>query len=160
MTDNQLFNLHRAKVQPEWIDYNGHMNVAYYVLAFDHATDTFLDHVGIDENYRLATNCSVFVSETHVNYLRELREGASLAVTTQVLGLNEKRVHLFHQMYHAEDGYLAASTDIIVVHVDLERRRSVDWSGKPAEKLQQLHVTHRAIPWPEKAGRHIGIKPG
>lgn len=160
MTDNQPFNLHRAKVQPEWIDYNGHMNVAYYVLAFDQATDTFIEHVGIDESYRQATDCSIFVSETHVNYLRELREGTPLAVTTQILDLNEKRIHLFHQMFHAEEGYLAASTDIIIVHVDLKRRRSVDWRGDPAEKLKQLHVIHREIPWPEKAGRHIGIKRG
>ncbi|MEQ8709125.1 MAG: thioesterase family protein [Rhodospirillales bacterium] len=160
MTENQPFSQYRTKVQPGWIDCNGHMNVPYYVLAFDQATDSFFDHVGVDESYRQETNCSIFVAETHVNYLRELHEGAPLYVTTRLLDLNEKRVHLFHQMFHEDAGYLAASTDIIIVHVDLGRRRSVDWGEMPGKKLQQIHAAHGKLTWPDKAGRQIGIKSG
>ena len=81
-------DVHRATVLPEWIDWNGHMNVAYYVLVFDHATDAFLDYLGMGQAYRDEQNCSAFVVETHVNYQRELVAGDPMRITTQLLGFD------------------------------------------------------------------------
>jgi acyl-CoA thioester hydrolase len=158
MSNAEPFDRHRERVQPDWIDYNGHMNVAYYVLAFDHATDTFFEDIGIGPEYRAAENCSIFVSETHVNYFREVHEGDPLRITTQVLDIDHKRVHIYHRMFHESEGYLAASTELVVVHVDLGERRSSAWRGKPSERLEKLFEVHRMLEWPEKAGRKMGIK--
>lgn len=158
MTAHEPFDQHREKVQPAWIDYNGHMNVAYYVLAFDHATDTFFEHIGLDAAYRQAQNCSIFVSETHVNYFREVHEGDPLRITTQVLDLDDKRVHLYHRMYHESEGYLASSTELVVVHVDLGLRRSSPWRGAPAEGLETFLSLHAGLDWPDRAGKKMGIR--
>lgn len=89
---SSLLELHTESVRTEWIDYNGHMNVAYYVLAFDHATDAFLDYLGMDEHYRDERRCSVFTAEAHVTYDREVRLGDPLRFTTQLLDWDAKRV--------------------------------------------------------------------
>src|SRR5215469_14576417 len=81
---------YRAAVAPEWIDYNGHMNVAYYVLAFDRATDLLLDHLGLGEAYRRATNRSLFVLEAHVTYARELRAGDRFEIETRLIDADRK----------------------------------------------------------------------
>ncbi|HRZ24495.1 MAG TPA: thioesterase family protein, partial [Candidatus Contendobacter sp.] len=75
--------LYTSVALPEWIDYNGHMNVAYYVLAFDHATDAFTEYLGLGRDYQERQRCSTFVVETHVNYQRELVAGDPIRITTQ-----------------------------------------------------------------------------
>ena len=89
---------YKEPVHSEWVDYNGHMNVAYYMLVFDHASDAFLDQIGLDQAFRDLTNSSVFVVEAHISYEKEVMEGDPLIVTTQVLDFDAKRIHLFHRM--------------------------------------------------------------
>ena len=114
---------HREVVLPEWCDYNGHMNLSYYVLVFDHATDKFWDVLGIGIDYRNRTDFSTFTVESHITYDREVLEGDAVRCTTQLLGFDDKRIHYFHRIYHAREGYLAATTELLVVHVDLSVRR-------------------------------------
>ncbi|MBK8208871.1 MAG: thioesterase family protein [Rhodospirillales bacterium] len=111
--------VHRESVRPEWVDYNGHMNVAYYVLVFDHATDATLDQLGIGEAYRLDSGCSVFVGEMHVNYLREVVAGDELHVATRLLATDEKRLVMFHEMMCPPPARVVASNEVLCVHVDL-----------------------------------------
>jgi acyl-CoA thioester hydrolase len=157
MTD-PLLRLHSETVRPEWIDYNGHMNVAWYVLAFDHATDRLLDHVGLGAAYVESENRSVFVLEMHVTYEREVTEGDPLAFTTRILGVDAKRVHLFHTMHHATDGWLAATNELILMHVDLDVRRSCPLPDRAFDALAAIHRTHAALPVPPQVGRLIGLK--
>ncbi len=148
-------DLFREKVQPEWIDYNGHMNVAYYVLAFDHATDAFFDHIGLDEGYRSTTGNSTFAVEAHVTYQREVAEGDELRFTTQLLGFDEKRIHFFHNMYHADQGFLAATAEWLSLHIDMGRRRVAPIPSAIAARLAEIHVTHEALQVPAEVGRVI-----
>jgi acyl-CoA thioester hydrolase len=144
-------------VRPEWIDYNGHMNVAYYMLAFDHATDALLDYLGMDAGYRERTHCTVYTLEAHIVYERELKEGDPLRITTQLLDHDPKRVHYFHHMYHAEEGYLAATNELIIMHIDM---RVVRGSAMPEDVLTRLEAVmtaHRSLPRPPQVGRTIGI---
>ena len=106
-------------ILPDWIDYNGHMNVSYYVLVFDHATDEFIDLMGLTAEFRAAGNVSAFTAEMHVNYIREVKQGDEVFVTTQLLGYDAKRFHYFHRMYHAEQGYLAATSELLCLYVDM-----------------------------------------
>src|SRR5258708_660269 len=120
----QPLDLYRGPVQPEWIDYNGHMNIAYYVVAFDRATDKLFDRFDLGRDYVARTNCSAFVLEMHIGYERELKRGDPLRISAQLIDADAKRLHLFHAMYHAESGVCAATIEMLLLHVDLGSRRS------------------------------------
>lgn len=157
MTEPTPLNLYQGVVLPEWIDYNGHMNVAYYVLAFDHATDALLDHIGMDAAYREQQQSSVFTLELHVNYLQELRLNDPIQCNTQLLDYDAKRIHYFHHMYHAEQNYLAATSEMILLHMDMRERRSAPMSSEILERLSVLHLAHEKLPHPPQVGHAIGI---
>ncbi|HHW76998.1 MAG TPA: thioesterase-like protein [Xanthomonadaceae bacterium] len=150
--------LYTGVVPPEWIDYNGHMNVAYYVLAFDHATDAFMDFLGMGRDYRERCNGSAFVVETHVNYQRELVAGDPMRITTQLLGFDSKRIHYFHRLYHGEKGFLAATTELMVIHVDLAERHSASMPLAVLDRLSALMTAHIQLPRPPQSGRVMGVR--
>jgi acyl-CoA thioester hydrolase len=159
LIDNpQLTEIHREIVRSEWCDYNGHMNLAYYVLIFDHATDAFFRGVGLDQTYRDTAAHSTFAVESHITYEAEVLDGAELFCTTQLLDFDEKRIHYFHRMYHAEEGFLAATTELMSVHVDLGARRVVPMPDDARAGLAKILESHASLPKPEQLGRVIGIK--
>lgn len=150
--------LHRERIRSEWIDYNGHMNVSYYVLVFDHATDQFLDFAGMGEAFRRDRQASSFTAEMHVNYLREVKEGDEVSVSTILLGYDEKRIHYFHQMRHAAEGYLAATNELLGLHVDMNLRRVAPMPPEILDRLAALRESHAALPVPEQVGSVMGVK--
>ena len=157
-TDLKPLELPTLTVLPEWIDYNGHMNVAYYVLAFDRGVDAFMEFIGISPSYIEQRRASTFTLEMHVSYIRELRLGDPLRLSCQLLDFDTKRVHYFLHMHHAEDDYLAAVSEQIMVHVDLETRRSSEFPDDVRLTLKNLMNTHRHLPRPEQSGSVIGIR--
>ena len=159
MTVEAPLELHRETVRPEWIDYNGHMNVAFYVLAFDHASDAFLDYIGLDEAHRRATGGSTFVVETHVTYQREMHEGDSMRFATQLLDYDAKRLRFIHHMYHADEGYLAATSEWLGLYVDLNSRKVAEMPAGVQARLAEIHAAHSALDTPAEAGRAIALKP-
>jgi acyl-CoA thioester hydrolase len=150
--------LHREAVRPEWIDYNGHMNVAYYVLAFDHATDAFLDLLGLGQDYKQSTNFSTYVAEAHVTYEQELKAGDPMRFTTQLLGYDAKRVHYIHMMYHAEQDFLAASNELMTLHVDMDGPRVAPLPDHAMARCAQVWERHRLLPVPPQAGRRMSLQ--
>lgn len=145
----------RGVVRPEWIDYNGHMNVAYYVLAFDHATDAFFDYVGLDRAYREATANTTFAVDARVTYQQEVGEGDRLRFATQLLGYDDKRLHFFHQMVHAEKGFLAATSEWVGLHIDLSTRRVSPMPEAIRGRLAEVLEAHRALAVPLEVGRPL-----
>ena len=113
-----------AVVRPEWIDFNGHLNLAYYVVVFDLATDAFYTALGIGDAYRDATGFSCFTAETHTLYEREVHLGDKLLVRAWLLGADAKRVHYFHEMFHAESGDRSAAQELMALHIDMSIRRA------------------------------------
>lgn len=150
-------SLHSERVHPDWIDYNGHMNLAYYMLAFDHATDAFFDFLGLGVNYMKARAGSTFTLEAHITYDRELMLDAPLRVETQLLAHDSRRLHYMHFMYHAEEGYLASTNELISLHVSMETRRSAAMPDDVQARLGAVAAAHAALPRPEQAGRVISI---
>ena len=132
--------------------------MSYYVLIFDHATDVFHANLGLDKEYRVSSRCSTFAVETHTTYLAEVHEGQEVYITTQLLDHDEKRLHYFHKMYHAEHGFLSATTEIMTVHVDLSARKVVPMTHEIQQKTAALFESHQIMPKPEQAGRVIGIR--
>lgn len=150
--------LHRERVLPEWTDYNGHMNLAYYMLAFDHASDKLFDLLDIGAAYLRRTNHSLFALEAHITYERELKAGEPLAVTTLLLDCDEKRLHYCHLMYHGEEGYLAATNELINLHVDMAVRRAAAFPPDAFARVSAAVAAHRDLPRPPTLGRVIGIR--
>lgn len=151
------WRLHRETVRPEWVDYNGHMNVAYYVLIFDHATDAVLDDLDVGEAYRGRSGCSVFVAEAHVTYEREVREGQAVEVESRILGFDGKRLIVYHEMTSPDEDGLVASNEVLCLHVDLEARRTVPLPADAASRLAAAAEAHARLDPPLRAGRAISL---
>jgi acyl-CoA thioester hydrolase len=144
-------------VKPEWIDINGHMNVAYYVLAFDLAVDTLWAQFGISDEYIRNTRGSTFAVESHVSYLRELKEGEPYCIQSQILAYDEKRIHHFQRMFHADDEYLAATAEWMNLYVDLDTRRVSAWPDAVLQSLGEQARKQESRPFPVEAGRQMAV---
>lgn len=147
---------HRDHVRPEWIDYNGHMNVAYYVLAFDQATDVMFDRLGLGMAHRKATNHGVFVVEAHVTYGRELVEGDPLRFEAWLVEAGERKLRYFLEMFHAEKGYRAATIEFLGLNVDLSTRRAASFPPAMRQTLEAAVERDRARGLPSEIGRAVG----
>ncbi len=158
MTDAIPARLWEETVSPDWVDYNGHMNVAYYVLIFDHATDAFLEEIGMNEDLRAKTGSSVFVAEAHVTYDSEVMEGERVYVTSQVLDCDEKRLHLFHSMYNAKDDSLCATNELMILQVNLNTRKVGPFIDHVQSRIRGIYKAHETLAVPDKKGRVIGIR--
>jgi acyl-CoA thioester hydrolase len=154
------FDAYRDVVRRDWIDHNGHLNMGYYVVVFDYATDRWLEFIGLDASHRGREAIATFTVEAHVNYLREVREGDPLRFTTQLLGFDEKRIHYFHEMYHARDGYLAATNELMTLHVSQRTRRSAPMAPGILARLAEIRDAHEALPIPPQVGRVMGLASG
>lgn len=144
-----------TEVLPEWVDYNGHMNVAYYVLVFDGATDAFMDRIGLDAQRRKRDGNTLFTVEGHITYKSEVHLGDRLVCDLQLLGYDEKRLRFMSRMHHKEKGYLAATMEWLHLHVDLKSRRVTPIPEDVLAKLAGILEAQTAAPWPEEAGRAI-----
>lgn len=147
-----------TRVLPEWIDYNGHMNVAFYQLAFDQAADVLFDGFGLDAAYRQATHHSTFVLEAHLCFLAEVKLGDPLRFAFQLLDADAKRIHIIGTMLHASADYAACTYETLSLHVDLGRRRGSPMPPVVQERLAEILAAHRALPRPQQAGHVIGIR--
>ena len=154
------FEAYRDRVREEWIDYNRHMNVGYYVVVFDYATDAWLDFIGLTLGYRDEHGVTTFTLEEHTTFLRELRAGAPLRFTTRLIGYDAKRIHYFHEMYHADEGFLASTNEVMSLHVSQKTRRSAPMAAEIEDKLAAIKAAHDPLPVPPQLGRVIGLKSG
>ncbi len=148
-----------GEVRPEWIDINGHMNLAYYVVLFDWATDALFDALDIGRDYKERTGCGTFVAETHILYRRELFLGDRVRVKSLILGRDEKRLHLAHEMTLGEGSESAAMQELLYLHVDLGRRRVVPFPAEAASRVAAAAAAHALLPRPSWTGRRIAALP-
>ncbi len=147
----------RATVKPEWIDHNGHMNMGYYMVVFDLATDEFMDFVHLTRPHRKKYQVTTFSLEGHITYNREIGEGDPMRFTTQLLDFDAKRFHYIHHMYHATEGYLAATNELMSLHVSQETRRSAPMEPAILERLAAIKAAHDTLPANPYTGRVIGL---
>lgn len=148
--------LHEAAVRPEWVDYNGHMSEAYYVLIFGDATDAFYDHVGMEAAFRQREQISVYTLEAHIRYLIEAHEGQRLRIATQVLSHDAKRLRLHHAMVD-EAGRVLAVTEISALHVDTTGPRGFPFLAGPLARITEIAAAQAGLRVAEPAmTRHWG----
>ena len=142
-------------VLPEWIDANGHMNLAYYVVLFDRATAAIYHALGIGDAYRTASGRSPFAVEMHTLYEREMRAGERVRISSRLLGADSKRLHYFHQMFHAEQGHRVAAQELMALHIDLNVRKATPFAPDIQERLQNAVNATAGEPLPLGIGRRI-----
>jgi acyl-CoA thioester hydrolase len=146
------------RVLPEWIDYNGHMNVAYYVLAIDKAMDDIFDQLGMGVEFVRERRMGPMALATQVHYLDELLEGQEFVCDLQVLDADHKRMHYFVTMHHLAKGTVAATFEGLSINVDLEARRSVPLPDDIHARLEAVRAAHAGLPRPPQVGARIGIR--
>lgn len=153
-------DVYRDSVRPEWIDHNGHMNMGYYMVVFDYATDAFFDLCGLTREHREQQQITTFSLEAHINYLGEVREGDPLRFRTWLLDFDEKRIHYIHEMLHAEEGFRSATNELMSLHVSRETRRAAPMHQSIRDRLAAIRAEQEAsgIAPPPEAGRSIGLK--
>src|ERR1700727_3880428 len=142
-------------VPPEWIDYNGHMMDAYYFLAFTEATEAFLDHVGLGAAYQARTGGGLYTAESHLCFVSGVMQGAGLQYRTQLLGHDEKRMHVFHQITCADQ--LAATCELMFLHVSDGRVRPMPAAAAAA--VAALAASPAARPPPHPGVPHLPLAP-
>ena len=148
----------RGRVLPEWIDVNDHMNVAYYVLAFDLGVDALWQRFGITDEFITRTQSSTFAVECHVTYQAELLRDDAFLVTTQILAYDQKRIHQLQRMYRDEDASLVATCEWMNLHVDLGVRKVAPWPTEVLERIGTVAQAQNASTIPAEAGRRMSVR--
>jgi acyl-CoA thioester hydrolase len=157
MTIPAPYARYQGVVLPEWIDWNGHLNLAYYVVLFDKATDLLFDELGLGLDYRRETDHGTFVAETHNRYERELLVGETVSVATQIVAADDKRIHVAHEMFRLKDGLRAATQELMFLHVDLIARRATPFPPDLKARIAAAAAAHSALPRPDWVGRRVGM---
>jgi acyl-CoA thioester hydrolase len=145
------------RIEPQWIDYNGHLNMAYYNVLFDRAVDEAYELIGVGAEYVAGRRQSIFTAEVHVRYLRELHAGDLVRVTFQLLDYDAKRLHYFEQLIHADGGWVSATSENLSLHVDMTSKKTTAFPREVAARLAEMKASHALLPVPEAAGRRIGM---
>ncbi|HEX3500295.1 MAG TPA: carnitine 3-dehydrogenase [Stellaceae bacterium] len=154
----QPLRLYATQVEPGWVDYNGHMTESRYLQVAGYATDALFRLVGVDKAY-FAAGLSYYTAETHLIHRREVAGGEKIHVTTQILGADDKRIHLFHSLYRSRDETLLATLEQMQLHVDSTQGRACPAREDVRLRVRRLADAQAALPRPEVVGRRIAIPP-
>ena len=145
-------------VKPEWLDGNGHMNVAYYLSAFDDGTEVFFGDVGLDWAYTSEGVGTIFIADSNLSFYQELMAGDELRITTRLFDFDHKRLHLYLELYRVAGNVLAACSEMLYLHVSFATRRSSPMPDSAYQRLQQILPVHQQLPAVSWLGRKIGIR--
>lgn len=145
-------------VQPEWIDYNGHMNVAYYLMAFDKALDEVFDLLGVGEDQARAKNMGPMALQSQLHYLSEMKLGEEFACDFRILDFDRKRIHFFTTMTALADGRETATYESVSMNVDLIARRSAPYPDDALARIRALAAAQAPLPRHPRTGAALGIR--
>jgi acyl-CoA thioester hydrolase len=145
------------RVEPQWIDYNGHLNMAYYNVLFDRAIDELWLELGIGPAYMKARSGSTFTAECHVRYLREIHQDDRVQIAILLVAADAKRLHTFEELRHASEGWLSATSENITLHVDIAARKTAPFPPDIRARIEAAADAHATIARPEGLGRRIAM---
>ena len=145
------------QVEPQWIDYNGHLNMAYYNVLFDRAIDELWLELGMGPAYMKERHGTTFTAECHVRYLREIHLDDPVRIAVWLIGADEKRLHTFEELRHASEGWLSATSENISLHVDIAQRKTAPFPPDVRARVDRVADAHRALSPPEGIGRKIAM---
>jgi acyl-CoA thioester hydrolase len=145
------------QLEPQWIDYNGHLNMAYYNVMMDRAIDELWLQLGIGSTYMKERHGSTFTAECHVRYLREIHLGDPVQVTVYLLAADEKRIHTFEELRHATEGWISATSENITLHIDMAARKVAPFPPDIRARIAEIANVHATVPRPEGIGRKVAM---
>ena len=145
------------EIQKDWIDYNGHLNMAYYNVLFDRCADAAFELMGLGPDYARERQLTTYTAEVHICYVRELHLDHPVTATLQILDYDEKRIRFYQELRHV-DGWLAATSENLMLHVDMAGPKVAPFPADIMEKVEAMATAHASLPVPERAGRSIGIR--
>jgi len=145
------------QIEPSWIDYNGHLNMAYYNVMFDRAIDELWLLLGIGPGYMKQRQGSTFTAECHVRYLREIHLGDPVQISIWLLGADQKRLHTFEELRHASAGWLSATSENMTIHIDMTARKTAPFPPDIRARIEAVAKAHSAVARPEGIGRKIAM---
>ncbi|MEW9681045.1 thioesterase family protein [Pseudomonas sp. TE50-2] len=148
---------YRTAVLPDWVDYNGHLRDAYYLLIFSYATDALMERIGLDADARGQSGHSLFTLEAHINYLHEVKLDTEVWVQTQIIGFDRKRLHLYHTLHRDGSDVALAASEQMLLHVNLAGPTSTPFSNHSSALLHELKGTQQDLARPALAGRIIRL---
>ena len=146
-----------SQVQKDWVDYNGHLRDAFYLLLFSYATDSLMERIGLNEEDREASGHSLFTLECHLNFLQEVKLGQTVEVRTQIIAHDQKRVHLYHALYEPQGSTALAASEQMLLHVDMAGPKSAPFSQLSLVQLAEIVQQQEGMPVPEYVGRVMGL---
>jgi acyl-CoA thioester hydrolase len=147
------------RIEPHWIDYNGHLNMAWYTVLCDRAVDEAFEVIGLGPDYRSERDASCFTAEAHIQYKRELRIGDPVRATVQLIDFDDKRIHVYAELRHAREAWLSATVETMNVHVSMADRKVIPFPPDILANIAIMKAAHSRLPRPEALSRIIGIPP-
>ncbi|CAN5142254.1 thioesterase family protein [soil metagenome] len=144
-------------IEPQWIDYNGHLNMAYYNVLFDRAIDELWLEFGMGPDYMATRGGSTFTAECHVRYIREIHLDDPAQISVLVVAADDKRIHTFEELRHATEGWLSATSENMSLHMDMNARKVASIPADIRTRIDAMAAAHRPLPRPEGLGRSIGM---
>jgi acyl-CoA thioester hydrolase len=144
-------------VEPAWIDYNGHLNMAYYNVLFDRAVDEAASDLGLGPDYVRHHQASFYTAEAHIRYLREIHAGDPVFCLVRLIAADEKRLHWWQELWRTGDQVLSATSEQIALHVDMTARKVSPFPAGITARIAQWRMRDARLPKPEGAGRRVRI---
>ena len=144
-------------IEKDWIDYNGHLNMAYYNVLFDRCSDDAFEAMGLGPNYARDRRLTIYTAEAHICYVQELHLGDRVTISFQLLDHDEKRLRAYQEIRHI-DGWLAATSETLSLHVDMAGPKVAAFPADIMQKVEAMRGAHAELPLPDRAGRSIGIR--
>jgi len=148
---------YRTPIQKDWVDYNGHLRDAYYLLIFSYATDALMERIGLDADSRGHSGNSLFTLEAHINYLHEVKLSTEVWVQTQIIGFDHKRLQIYHSLHRKESDEALAASEQMLLHVDLAGPKSTPFGDRTLQALEQMIEQQRNLPKPKHPSRTIRL---
>jgi acyl-CoA thioester hydrolase len=151
-------SLFESPVLSEWIDYNGHMNDACYVIAFSQAVDGFMDCIDLNESFRAEHDVSIYTLQSMVTYLQEVSEGENIVIKGQLLESDAKKLRLFLTMHHATTHDELATMETLLLHMDMKHHKAAPFLPHTLSLVEEIQTAHNKLETPKNAGKPISLK--
>lgn len=148
----------KMRIEPSWLDYNGHLNMAYYLVLLDRGVEEIFALAGLGPTYVDERRASYFAAELHIVYRRELSLSDEVRVTAQVLDHDDKGVHAYFEVRQAQDGWIAAVAEKLFLHVDMATRKVTPFPPDILANVATVAAAHARLPRPTDLGRTVGLR--
>ena len=144
-------------VESDWIDYNGHLNMAYYNVLFDCTCDVAFKELGLGESLASSRRRTTYTAEAHIHYLREIHAGDRVRGTFQILDYDRKSLHIYQELHHESD-WISATSEVLALHIDMDGPRVTTFDDDIYARVEEMAALHSGLPRPDYIGRPIGIR--